>query len=337
MQEVQNNTEKTVRCGEGKIMRENSYVLGIDGGGTGTTCILLSDTEERLIENGYFQIPGINYNSFRKDQIRDAFAEIPEKIRELTGKSAEISGIGIGAAGVSNPDAAPFLKACVTEIGYGCQCIIRGDDEAALLGATEGEPGILLIAGTGSVCLAMDTYGQRLRVGGWGHVIDDCGSAYAIGRDILSGIVHALDGRSEETVLTEMVMKQMGWQDIHDLVAYVYAAGTGKREIASFSRFLEPALEQQDYIAEKIEGHAVNELVRMVTAAAQKIQKDTAQIPLILGGGVMKNNAHIRNAVIREIQIRVPFAKVSEPLHDAAYGAALFIERSGFDEDNSGN
>ncbi|MCH4192795.1 MAG: hypothetical protein LKF52_10845 [Butyrivibrio sp.] len=314
------------------------YYLGMDGGGTKTACVLICKKAggERT-EAGEIEIPGINYNSFRKEQITDAFAEIPGKICGLTGKIVKLSGIGIGAAGVSNPEAAPFLQSCVRKIGYDCPCIVKGDDEAALLGATEGAPGILLIAGTGSVCLALDTYGQKLRVGGWGHVIDDCGSAYAIGRDILSGIVHALDGRSEETVLTEMVMKQLGWQDIHDLVAYVYAAGTGKREIAAFSRFLEPALEQQDYVAEKIEGRAVNELVRLVTAAAQKIQKDTAQIPLILGGGVMKNNAHIRNAVIREIQLRVPFAEVSEPLHDAAYGAALFIERSDFDEDNSGD
>lgn len=85
------------------------------------------------------------------------------------------------------------------------QGVIRlvGDHETALAGALEEPAGVILIAGTGSICYGVNESGAKFRAGGYGHIIDDAGSAYAIGRDILKAVVRSSDGRQGQTVLKE--------------------------------------------------------------------------------------------------------------------------------------
>ncbi|WP_312430280.1 BadF/BadG/BcrA/BcrD ATPase family protein [Lacrimispora sp.] len=116
---------------------------------------------------------------------------------------SDCRGICIGAAGISNRDTAKLLTRNLKE--QGMQGVIRlvGDHETALAGALEEPAGVILIAGTGSICYGINESGAKFRAGGYGHIIDDAGSAYAIGKDILKAVVRSSDGRQGQTVLKE--------------------------------------------------------------------------------------------------------------------------------------
>lgn len=312
------------------MQEDCEYYLGIDGGGTKTECVLLERfSNGSLQEKKRFYVSGINYNSYSKEQIRTAFSAISERVKELLSGEQELAGIGIGAAGISNPEAVPFLRTCLEQAGISCVCEICGDDKAALIGAVGTGKGILLISGTGSACLASDGTGLFYRAGGWGHLIDDAGSAYAIGRDILSVVVRAADGRGGRTLLTEAVMDYLQISDIQQLIAYVYAPETGKKGIAKLSSLLDDVLKKKDETAMRIAQNAVKEQIELIKAvcvqinAAESVQKQ--KIPLILGGGVLLNNRYIRDLLEESITKEGLDIVVTAPEQDAAYGAAMVV------------
>ena len=115
----------------------------------------------------------------------------------------------------------------------------------------------MLISGTGSVCCGRNDSGTLFRTGGYGWRVDDEGSGYAIGRDILRAAVRAEDGRGPATVLKQAVLEQLGLPDIPGLVAWMYAPQTGKKEVAALAPLLNQALERQDEAAGLIVRHAV--------------------------------------------------------------------------------
>ena len=91
--------------------------------------------------------------------------------------------------------------------------------------------GTVLIAGTGSICYARTADGRRARSGGWGHLIDDEGSAYALGRDILRAVVRAADGRAPATALTELIAQRLGAPGVQPVIRFTYAPTTTKRKL----------------------------------------------------------------------------------------------------------
>ena len=95
-----------------------------------------------------------------------------------------------------------------------------------------GGTGCILIAGTGSICTGITEDGKTARAGGWGHLIDDVGSGYALGRDALTAVVRAQDGRGAKTVLTDLVQKAWKVENIGQLIAETYSTAD-KSHIAS--------------------------------------------------------------------------------------------------------
>lgn len=291
------------------------YRIGIDGGGTRTRLVIIESGEELFrTESG-----GINYNSFSEQDIRSALAKGAECLQQQGFEPAECEAIGIGAAGVSNPKAVPFLKEVLRDCGYTCPITVVGDQEAALAGACGAGPGILLIAGTGSVCIARDEQGNHYRTGGYGHIIDDEGSSYAVGRDILSAIVKAEDGRGQKTALKEAVFSLLQIETIPELIAYIYDKDRTKRDIAALAVCLTEEIIKTDKISAKIAGKTAEEMVYLVMAVLAKLPR--LEIPLFLEGGLLLKNREI-NRLFREglAQRELP-VYIATKAHDAAYGA----------------
>lgn len=307
------------------------YILGVDGGGTKTRAVILQDRQECLrAETG-----GINYNSYTKEQIRTHLNELAGKCQKAGFAPKECMGIGVGAAGISNPEAVSFLKECLAECGFMCPVSIFGDHEAALRGGLLKEPGILLIAGTGSICFAQNGAGEKKRVGGYGHLIDDGGSAYAVGRDILRAVVRARDGRKLRTELTEAVFERLGLRTIEDLVGYVYCPETGKKEIAQLATLLTEERIQRDACCREIAQTAAHELCELIVPAAQWLKdiepEKEGNYPVLLAGSVLENNVMIRTFWEEEILKKQVPVYMGQRKKDAAYGAAsLFLDKAGW-------
>ena len=190
------------------------YIVGIDGGGSKTNLevrffdSLDSPCEILSKEKKSFKTGPLNVKNIASGSLNEAVISMLTFLKGLEGGLKPCEMIVVGTAGASNPEIVENIRKAFSGNGYNGKLVIVGDDITALKGGLSGRAGAVLISGTGSICNGIDSKGHRLRSGGWGYLIDDAGSGYAIGRDILSQVVRENDGRGEKSVLTELVYER---------------------------------------------------------------------------------------------------------------------------------
>lgn len=205
------------------------YVAGLDGGGT-KTAVTIADEQGMIV--GTFVAGPLNYNGQDEASVRVTLAEICEEIGLRCNNDLNACvAICIGAAGISNPVVKGRLTSGLRESGYTGNLVLLGDHETALCGAHEGRYGVIVIAGTGSICYGRNMSEDVHRAGGFGHLIDDEGSGYSIGRDLLSALVRASDGREEPTIISKLVYDQLELSTVQEIVGFVYDKGRNKKTL----------------------------------------------------------------------------------------------------------
>ncbi|WP_251210087.1 N-acetylglucosamine kinase [Acetatifactor aquisgranensis] len=304
-----------------------NYYIGMDAGGTGTS-VLVSDGRKDLFQT---KTEGLNCNSFPRERIVRSLRNAMADLASNGFSPADCLGIGIGAAGNNNPAAAELLRDCLANCGFHCQVTICSDADAALYGAFEEEDGLLLISGTGSICLGQTDAGRkRYRAGGFGHLIDDEGSAYAIGRDIAAAVVRAEDGRGPETVLRDILFSHLGISDSSELVAYVYDMSHTKKEIAQLARLISLPETDTDQAVRQIIAKAAAALLEMAAAVCRQMESrcGEAEIPLVLHGSVLRNNQRIAGELTKALAAGLPRIRLTEARTDASHGAVWLARRN---------
>ncbi len=295
----------------------DNYVIGMDGGGTKTT-IIAADLKGQVLES--FTGDTINYNGGSKAYIDSNLQAIFRMIKDKGLLPEHCRAICIGAAGISNPLVKEQLLENIMGAGYTCPVKIVGDADTAFAGALENGEGMILIAGTGSICLGKDAEGNTYRTGGYGHLIDDEGSGYAIARDILSCVVKACDGRKEPTILKNLLFDYLGIQSVEELISYVYLPGRSKKEIAALSIIIEPALQQKDQAALEIVDRCIEGLAELTTPIIRRFHKAPV---LAVAGSILMNNQWIFEGFTERMKALHPEVSIRKPKHSATYGAVL--------------
>lgn len=297
---------------------KNPFVVGMDGGGTKTkVCVMdLEGREVDVVFGG-----GMNINGLGREGVLRNMAEIFAELKKRSGDWSQLKGLCIGAAGISNPELREALLLSVRLAGIEMDPVIFGDQHAALYGAHCQGKGIILIAGTGSVCYGMDGKGGEARTGGWGYLIDDEGSGYALGRDVLSAIAQAHDGRIPPTCMREPVFEQLGIDNINDMIKFIYADTTGKKEIAALAIHIMKAYEAGESVALASLEKAADKLADMVAPVVCKLQLEEGEIAFC--GSVITKNDVVIGKLKNKLKELFPNLKCIQPKQDAAYGAAL--------------
>jgi len=303
-------------------MTTGKYVAGLDGGGT-KTAVCIADEQGRVV--GSFASGPINYNGQDAESVRETMAGILAEIAAACGGLDRCVRLCIGAAGVSNPAVVPRLTAVVRESGYAGGLDIAGDIETALWGAHEGRPGLILIAGTGSVCYGRNAEGEVWRAGGYGHLIDDEGSGYSIGRELLSAVVRAADGRAPETAITQLVYGQLGFGSVPELIAFVYDRDRNKKDIAALAPLLSDACGAGDEAALGIAERSADGLLELVAPVAERLGLHEGA--LAAAGSVLLRNAHVRERFEEKLRRRYPRLQCRTAKHEPSYGAVLMALR----------
>ncbi len=293
------------------------YYVGWDGGGTKTAVCILGQDGIQVGDETYFG--PLNPNGNPTETIRETIYKSVRHMQACLGDIRNCCCLVVGMAGISNKNSVCFIEKVIRETGYNNQLIITGDQEIALNGAIDGA-GAVLVAGTGSVCSGRDKNGNAFRTGGCGYIIDDEGSGYAIGRDILKAVVRAADGRISSTLMSEKVFEKMGFRDITDLITWLYDPARTKRDIASFAPILNEAISSGDEVALRIAEHASDELSDLVLSMWKKIGTDAKE--LALSGGILKHYTFIRSKLTEIILNHIPGICIHDPYHTPAYGAA---------------
>lgn len=294
------------------------YVAGMDGGGT-KTAVTVADENGRTIRA--FTSGAINYNGQDEESIRNSFHEIMAVIGDACGGLEHCACICVGAAGVSNPDVHDRIVADVRSSGYEGDLTITGDHETALRGALESSFGMILIAGTGSICFGRNESGLIYRAGGCGHLIDDEGSGYSIGRELLTAVAKANDGRIPPTAITGLVYERLRVETVRELIGFAHDKSTNKKDIAALAPLLSAACEMGDETAFGIVSKSAASLLELVIPVAEMLSMQEGK--LALSGSVLLKNDYVRNAFEELLNHRYPKMRGIPALEDTSKGAVI--------------
>lgn len=286
------------------------FAAGIDGGGT-KTAVQLRDLNGNVLCCKTFG--AFNLNSIGEVRFTALLDEITAWLRE----QGECVSICIGGAGISNPGVQRLVAEAMNRAEISLWQLV-GDQEIALWGALEGKSGCALIAGTGSICFGRNEAGDTARSGGWGHLIDDKGSGYALGRDALEILVRSWDGRQEPTILTKL-LEEAGLNTREAFVAQVY--GGDKSQVAAYAPMVEQAAELGDETARDVLRRNAGELGLLVKAVTRALNMETGEAALL--GGLLTNDTILRRETITWLKKELPQITPVNAKQDAASGAAM--------------
>ena len=242
------------------------FVVGIDGGGTKTRVAVCASDGTLLHREtlGAFNLSAIGEDGFRR--------RVGE-ILTLCGDMRVCGALCVGGAGASGAAMGEMLRAELAAHGFAGKLLLCGDHEIALAGAMQ-TPGCVLIAGTGSICYGKNAAGKHFRCGGGGHIIDDPGSGYALGRDALAAALQTEDGRLSENALHAAVMDTVGGSGIQGIFDFVYFSRRGKGDIAALAPLVLRCAAQGDAVSLDILRRGAAELARLVGVVLARVADD---------------------------------------------------------------
>ncbi len=292
-------------------------IIAIDVGGTKSR-FALYDLEGRLLIG--FEGPSLHplqvgYQEMSKG-LRQGVDEIIDK------HPSKLEMISFGLAGYGQDKTVRLEIEKAIKLLFKEKFIIHNDVECALMAALQQTDGIMLVAGTGSIGLRSHNHITE-RSGGWGYLIGDEGSAYWIGRSVLSHFSKMADGRLEKTELYDVVMDALVLDEPSEIISHLYKHPNPKLAIASLSKAAYLACEKGDTYANNIFEDAAYELAQLVKSLAYD---NPSSIPVRCIGGVFEAGEIILDPLKKHLgdQYKVELSD-NPPL----YGAYLFAKLEG--------
>jgi N-acetylglucosamine kinase-like BadF-type ATPase len=277
--------------------------VGVDAGGTSTVAALARDgTFERIVRGG----PA---NATTRGIARAA-ATIGELVAELAGVQSPAA-LYIGAAGAGRPQVARALQAVLLAHFPGARIEVADDAAIALrAGVPEGNPGVVLVAGTGSLAYA-ENGERRVRVGGAGYLLGDEGSGFAIGLAAAKLLARVYDGRSRPDETTEFVARELAAPDRAALLDALYGEHFDVARIAALARGVVELASAGNRAATKIAQAAAADLGDLVKAAAQQAGLLDASPAVALAGGLLRENSLLTFVLETRLTGDIPGVKIA--------------------------
>lgn len=306
-------------------------VVGVDGGGTKTAC-LVADMQGNLLGLG-FAGPS-NYLRL-SGGAREAAQAVRAGVDAAMHDAGLVLGAGAGALGDRvrvallalggvGIDGVNLAMAEAAQAALGMESVFVENDAAAGLAAAVGELyGVVIVAGTGSIAMAVDRAGRRARSGGWGYRVGDEGSGQDIGRMGLAAAARAHDGRGPATCLVERALARYGIDTLDGLRAVLYRQPVDMRDIADFCLDVAAAAQEGDEAALGIMEAAGRELALAAWAAARALGMDAGEFPAALCGSVFKAGEVICGPFRTELVRLAPRARVVQAPYPPAAGAVI--------------
>jgi glucosamine kinase len=238
----------------------------------------------------------------------------------------QVVSIVAGLAGAGRKDireqAERVLRGCLP----GVPLKVVTDADVALEGAFAGEPGIVLVAGTGSICFGKNHAGQTARSGGWGHLLGDEGSATWIALEAIKSALHSFDGRMPSGELRDIISTALGAKDISEVVPDFYRGKITVSQIAGLSKVVFD-LSSEDQAARQILLRAARELGKLVVAVARRLQMEGGTVKVALVGGVFENKKKLIAPLRDEITRVCPDVVFKDPVMEPVLGAVHMAKR----------
>ncbi len=300
-------------------------VVGIDGGGTSTRVHVADETGKVLAK---LEGEGTAVRHGHEGEIAERLGGmVKEALLEADMGHLLPRALVVGVAGAGRAVTHDALQHALDGLELADTVVVQTDAEVALADAFGDGPGILLIAGTGSVAWGRSPAGTMQRCGGYGFLLGDEGSGAWLGRRALQVILAAHDGREPQTAITGGVLTMLDIDDVSQLVPWASEATPAM--FATLAPAVLAAAESGDLRANTITTTAVEELALHVRALARQLFADErAAVPVALHGGLMGRGSPLRKRLEHRLKSLVPGAQVRTTAVDGARGAVALALRT---------
>lgn len=300
--------------------RSQNVVAGVDGGGTKTHAVIL-DTGDHVLGEG---VAGPS-NPLRVG-VTNAAAAVQQAIDKACEaaqvRRSDIVAAEVGLAGARRLEIRARVREALGALGFRDIDVV-GDAEIALYGASNGAPGVVVIAGTGSICCGINANGKRVYAGGWGPVAGDEGGGAWIARRALRAIAHASDGRGPKTSLAAAACAHFHVTAPDDLSTAIYAPTITNERIAGFAKKVIEAALARDQVALEIIAEGGRELGLAAAAVIRNLKLQTEHFQVSYVGGVFDAAGELVLAPMREhVKQIAPNAYLARPQFTPAVAAA---------------
>lgn len=312
-------------------------VVGLDGGGTKTVAVVVAAdtplptsalTAMEMPLLGRAQSGSSNWNSVGVETAHANWsAAIRQALAAAGGELSDVAAICVGMSGVDRPGDRAQVQQWLDDLLPGVAAQIVNDAVIALASGTAGElMGVVIVSGTGMIALGYNRAGERVRAGGWGALLGDGGSGYALGAAILRAATWAADGRAPETALLPAVLAFLHLDHPDQLVRWAY-------DDIAWARFAELAplasrcAEQGDPAALAILEQGAADLAIAVETVARRLGLAESDFPLVTTGNNLRPG-RLLDGLRARLQPIFPHMRFVQPPVEPVVGAALLALRS---------
>jgi len=304
-------------------------LVGMDGGSTKTRLIVSDSTGHVL---GRAAGGPSNCGLFEMSRLVDNFDGMFEEAARQSGTQV-LDVVYLGSAGVNRASDFSTLEAIIrktSSVSLGKVCV----DTDAMIGLAGGlcrDSGVVLIAGTGSVCFGRSPLGKTWQTGGREYLVDDRGSAYRIALEGLIAAVRSADRRGQVTALEGTFFELLGISTPSEIVSrlhYPRAAETlvDKTYLAGLAPYVFSCALSGDGVASAIIDREVNELIHMVDVVVRQLEWTESEVPLVLIGSVA-NRPEIRQTIASRLRQINPTLRILDPILSPEGGALLLAAK----------
>lgn len=310
-----------ISTGSGDLM--SRLFLGVDGGQSSTTAVI-GDETGRILGSGR----GGPCNHVGKAEGRERFLNA---IRDSVGLACETAGLDLAALcfehaffGLSGgPEE---RREIIQEVLRADAISLSHDGLVALAGAHAGQPGIITIAGTGTISFGRNAAGKYARAGGWGYIYGDEGGGFDLVRQAVRAILRQEEGWGPPTLLTAALLQATGQSLANDLLHLLYGAEYPRAKVARLAPLVDHAAVQGDRVALEILHSAAQQLACYSAAVRQQLFASGEPVRIAaIGGAFQSALLFTRFQTLLELE---EGCALTRPLHGPAVGALIEAYRA---------
>jgi glucosamine kinase len=298
------------------------FVLGFDGGGTKTECVLMDETGEvrAFGRSGPSNPMRVGFGG--------ALAAVCEAgqsaIQNAKLQAGDIRVVCAGLAGTAQPESQRKMKRLLAE-EFPEQLVYVCTDLDLTLEASGHGRAVVLIAGTGSAAVGRDRNGEVIRVGGHGPLLGDEGSAYDVGRHAAIAALRESDRGMPDSPLAERILHELGIADWEDFHLHVYRSAD--EVFPRIFPLVTAAAEEGNYAARALLQNAATELAGLVADLVERLQLKSEKFLMVKSGGMVGRSTYFDKLLDDRLRIAAPQAEFGSLQIAAAEAAAHLAVR----------
>jgi N-acetylmuramic acid 6-phosphate etherase len=310
------------------VKLRTDLVLGIDGGGTTTICLLAERGSGKVFGRGVggpsnIQAVGVEAG------LRALEEAIQQAFNGAAIERAKVGAICLGLAGVDRQEGLDVIHGWANRNSIAETVMVSNDATLLLAAGTPDGWGLAVIAGTGSIAFVKTPDGKLGRCGGWGYLLGDEGSAYMLAVAALRAACRSFDGIGPPTKLVEAFVKRMNLSGAPDLIPAVYRGAWDRSAIAGLAPLILELAEAGDQLAAEIVKTQARDLAMTAVGAVRANDLPATGLPVALAGGVLTNSELYRRHFLDGLRAVGIMPASVQLVTEPAVGAVELAGRAG--------